>query len=773
MKNYFVSTIITILLLPMLVACPDSGKIHGNAEGYGIINVTVVSNKSKTFSLIPEGKELVQGSLFFLESNPEHGKLDGFPASGGQRLVASSDAKAAQATFTPAANYEGFDTFSYTIRYPDGREEPIKAFVDVLPCLREPTKRSMSDNIYIVSAKRAAAENKTIDVNVANIGKPMVLYLGSGMDTIWNLKLEAGAEIEKVVVLFPYSIGNPPQPSVVGVDDSKVTKKEVNYPTANQWEVKGTHDVTEFRDFIEPIRESENKNETSFQGCDSANSFRVPFSPDSLATSCPYKISRYVYGLQDCKDKCRDVVAGPYTHTRWMTNVERFGGEEPAEETNANLTWGSPGLSGNGLTTYGRPGLTLGSVRTNLAKSCGKQYFELLIQDIGNGGFGLYPTLPDWMYNTSPLESFSRRPSFSSANLSPGDVVGIALDLDNGVISYSRNGVWLNGSVPSEGKGLDLGLVTYEPMAIELSLSEIMRLRANFGSEAFVHAIPAGFDAGFTSSLLTGQPPDLKPQALDKPVLIIPGQAYTGTLRGIANNGGALTYEITQGATKGVLTLTNVSAGAFSYVPGSSFLRGIEEVRYVVHEDEKVSTEARLLIEVAPASTLPSPASAQAEVHYVGVYNGMEQGLQYPQLNGVAGTMRVEVTRTGKPIILVLAANSGVEWEIVKSADVTLEQVIIGGYDHQRIKSIPDGVPLHVATYQQGTSAAFTYFHAYAQDCSSGGGSNYWASTKSILSDLLGVGITSAQGAEFGAPLVVGPTSNADRLPLSSYCHTY
>ncbi|AKT40600.1 SPRY domain-containing protein [Chondromyces crocatus] len=95
----------------------------------------------------------------------------------------------------------------------------------------------------------------------------------------------------------------------------------------------------------------------------------------------------------------------------------------------------------------------------------------------------------------------SPEPFFGEA-FGTGDVIGVAADLDEGRVFFSRNGVWLNAGDPLQGtRGVPIivlpGVDAYYPA---VGVSEGDTLTINLSGD-FVHAIPAGyapFAAGLT-----------------------------------------------------------------------------------------------------------------------------------------------------------------------------------------------------------------------------------------------------------------------------------
>ena len=84
------------------------------------------------------------------------------------------------------------------------------------------------------------------------------------------------------------------------------------------------------------------------------------------------------------------------------------------------------------------------------------------------------------------------------------DVIGIALDLDNGAIYFSKNGSWQNGGVPTSGAsktGAAFSLPLTTAYAFAVSSYGNDYVVANFGQRPFAYTAPSGFKALCTANL--------------------------------------------------------------------------------------------------------------------------------------------------------------------------------------------------------------------------------------------------------------------------------
>lgn len=133
---------------------------------------------------------------------------------------------------------------------------------------------------------------------------------------------------------------------------------------------------------------------------------------------------------------------------------------------------------------------------------------------------------------------------------------------------------------------------------------------------------------------------------------------------------------------------------------------------------------------------------AFAEVHVIGLHDAQTVG----------GEVIVNVNASEKPIILVLTAYSTVSWKVVPAKDAQLVQVIVGGYQPQKVDGV--NVPLESYTYlpRQPGVARLRYFYAYRE------GDAMYQRMATQLRQITNKEITSFQGdlRYSGTPFVVG-----------------
>jgi hypothetical protein len=82
-----------------------------------------------------------------------------------------------------------------------------------------------------------------------------------------------------------------------------------------------------------------------------------------------------------------------------------------------------------------------------------------------------------------------------------GDVVGTALDLDNGKIWWSKNGVWQNGGVPVSGTNPAFDSIEGDYYVLFSAYTD-NQITANFGESSFTYSPPVGFIGFYTAPLV-------------------------------------------------------------------------------------------------------------------------------------------------------------------------------------------------------------------------------------------------------------------------------
>lgn len=180
--------------------------------------------------------------------------------------------------------------------------------------------------------------------------------------------------------------------------------------------------------------------------------------------------------------------AKPKTYATW----------NPSDKS-SNMT-----LSNGNLTVTTNTGSTWGTVRANMGKSSGKWYWEMTMtttnanQMVGvfNGtpAFTSYvgETADGWTYFANGQKIHTNSFVNYGASYASGDIIGVALDMDNGTIEFFKNGT-------SQGQAYTGLSGTFYPAQSMYSVSAFVNT-VNFGASAFSYSVPSGFNSGFYNS---------------------------------------------------------------------------------------------------------------------------------------------------------------------------------------------------------------------------------------------------------------------------------
>jgi hypothetical protein len=157
-------------------------------------------------------------------------------------------------------------------------------------------------------------------------------------------------------------------------------------------------------------------------------------------------------------------------------------------------------LSSDQLTAHG---LTLeGALRSTLGKTTGKYYWEISVNlSAGDPGVGVVDATTNLVRSGSTARSaiayyadghvLSRSQILVSCPYGPGDVIGVALDAEQSLIWFSRNGAWQAGDPAAGTAGEPTGISGALYPAISVWKGD--EVRANFGQTKFAFRPPSGF----------------------------------------------------------------------------------------------------------------------------------------------------------------------------------------------------------------------------------------------------------------------------------------
>jgi hypothetical protein len=163
-----------------------------------------------------------------------------------------------------------------------------------------------------------------------------------------------------------------------------------------------------------------------------------------------------------------------------------------------------------------------GVAYSTIAMSSGKWYFEMTAGSTGDHYAGIYAT--------TGLPAVNTATSYAYAATAAGQVVGIAVDITNGYIWYSRNGVWQASGNPATGANPNPASASNTPNSATIQANTWVfsvqsgnganATTVNFGQRPFAYPL-SGFKALCTANLPA--------PVITKPSSVFDVVTYTGT----------------------------------------------------------------------------------------------------------------------------------------------------------------------------------------------------------------------------------------------------
>ena len=177
----------------------------------------------------------------------------------------------------------------------------------------------------------------------------------------------------------------------------------------------------------------------------------------------------------------------------------------------------------------------------------------------------------------------------------------IGADVDDDTLTYSIVGNPGNGSVSIADSSVPV--FTYTP-------------NNNFnGPDTFTYKVNDGtVDSSTATVTITVSNVDNTPAAANGTITTTEDTTTTGTLVGTDPDSDPLTYSIVQQASKGTVTITNASTGAFSYVPDAN-KSGKDAFAYKVNDGSQDSNVAIVNITLSAANDTPVAASGSLRIN--------------------------------------------------------------------------------------------------------------------------------------------------------------
>jgi hypothetical protein len=173
-------------------------------------------------------------------------------------------------------------------------------------------------------------------------------------------------------------------------------------------------------------------------------------------------------------------------------------------DSGANVTVTNGNLRVNNNFT----GTPYSSIRGSIGVSSGKFYWEVTATTVsGNSpSVGIATAQADltqfvgydaysWAYIFSTGNKTTNNSTTAYGNtITSGDIVGIALDMDNGKVWFAKNGTWQASGDPAAGTNYAYNGLTGTMFADAFAYNQSV-LDVNFGQQPFVYTPPSGFVA--------------------------------------------------------------------------------------------------------------------------------------------------------------------------------------------------------------------------------------------------------------------------------------
>ena len=162
----------------------------------------------------------------------------------------------------------------------------------------------------------------------------------------------------------------------------------------------------------------------------------------------------------------------------------------------------------------------------NMGVTSGKYYWEGEFTSSSTGAVGVVNKPQGHLYYVGYADTNAKSAGFSTTYvynngfgsavgslpaISQGDIIGVAIDMDNGKLYFSVNGTYVNSGDPVAGTGnvaSGLNGETIFPAVSHLASANAITFVANFGQRAFAYSAPSGYKALCTTNLPTATVPD-------------------------------------------------------------------------------------------------------------------------------------------------------------------------------------------------------------------------------------------------------------------------
>ena len=185
-------------------------------------------------------------------------------------------------------------------------------------------------------------------------------------------------------------------------------------------------------------------------------------------------------------------------------------------------SYGYRDLTNANLTTIGNSGTNNGNDYSTIAFKTGKWYAEftvtvgttstypqvgiISVASAGNGTGQVGYVANSAAYFADGTKQINSSQTSYGDSYTTNNVIGVAVDADNGAIYFSKNGTFQNSGVPTSGASKTGAAWTWTGGSIEFYMSTAVYTtsngwHANFGQRAFSSTPPSGFKALNTFNL--------------------------------------------------------------------------------------------------------------------------------------------------------------------------------------------------------------------------------------------------------------------------------
>lgn len=220
-----------------------------------------------------------------------------------------------------------------------------------------------------------------------------------------------------------------------------------------------------------------------------------------LSSSNPVNKIKLIHG--DCNIRDADIHVSLDNGNNYMSVASLVSNAtwNPLDKA-SNLT-----LSNGDLTVERTDNTGWRGVRSNIFKNSGKWYWECKVDvtapynyefvGVGTSSETLtYPgdTYEGYGYYGSNGYKYHSSGSSYGSSYTTNDIIGVALDLDNGKIWWSKNGIWQASGDPAAGTNPAYTGVAGTFYAMVGFNWYGGKITANFGATPFQHTVPVGFD---------------------------------------------------------------------------------------------------------------------------------------------------------------------------------------------------------------------------------------------------------------------------------------